>query len=318
MTMESLHPIRAVAGRTGLSSHVIRAWEKRYGAVEPVRTATNRRLYTERDIERLKLLKRAIDGGRGIGHVADLPDDELQRLVAADGTLPAASQAAGPGADDTPGRLVASCLEAIDLLDPKSLEECLLRASIGMPTLRFLEDVVMPLMDQVGERWHNGRLRPAHEHLATATVRSVLGSLISPGPVEPGAPELVVATPAGQWHELGALAGAVAAAAAGWRVTYLGTNLPAEDIAAAVRERKARAVAISLVYPENDAHLHAEIARLHRVLPEGTTLVAGGRAAPSYAPALTRMGAVQVTSLADLTHALAAARTAGGGRRSTG
>ncbi len=309
MTIESLHPIRAVAGRTGLTSHVIRAWEKRYGAVEPVRTATNRRLYTESDIERLKLLKRAIDGGRGIGHVATLPDDELQRLVAADGPLPAAGQAAGPGAAP-PERLVAGCLEAIHLLDPKSLEECLLRASIGMPTLRFLEDVVMPLMDQVGERWHEGKLRPAHEHLATATVRSVLGNLISPGPVDPGAPELVVATPAGQWHELGALAGAVAAAAAGWRVTYLGANLPAEDIAAAARERKARAVAISLVYPESDAHLHAEIARLHRLLPEGTTLVAGGRAASSYAPALTRMGAVQVTSLADLSQALAAVRSA--------
>jgi DNA-binding transcriptional MerR regulator/methylmalonyl-CoA mutase cobalamin-binding subunit len=302
----SLHPIRAVAGRTGLSSHVIRAWEKRYGAIQPVRTSTNRRLYTERDIERLKLLKQAIQGGRGIGSVALLPDLELQRLVSADGSSPAAPPAVAAPAAEPSEHHVATCLEAVRRLDAAALEDRLLAASISMPTLRFLDEVVMPLMHRVGELWHQGEVRPAHEHMASAVVRSVLSNLITWRSPDPGSPEVVVVTPAGQWHELGALAAAAAAASAGWRVTYMGANLPAEDIAAAARARSARAVALSLVYPEDDLHLHSEIVRLRKLLPQGTALLAGGRAASSYARTLSQTGAIRVVTVTDLALELAA------------
>ena len=84
MNHEQGHPIRVVARRTGLTSHVIRVWEKRYGAVSPLRTPTNRRLYSDRDVERLQLLHRAILAGHSIGQIAQLPNERLRALVAAD------------------------------------------------------------------------------------------------------------------------------------------------------------------------------------------------------------------------------------------
>src|SRR5262245_25366803 len=99
MNREQGYPIRAVARRTGLTSHVIRVWEKRYGAVSPMRTPTNRRLYSDTDVERLRLLHQATLAGHSIGQIAQLPNERLQALVAADDlgapTLPKLSRA-GP------------------------------------------------------------------------------------------------------------------------------------------------------------------------------------------------------------------------------
>jgi MerR family transcriptional regulator, light-induced transcriptional regulator len=78
-----------VAHRTGLTSHVIRVWEKRYAAVSPLRTSTNRRLYLDSDVERLQLLRRATLAGHSIGQIARLPTEGLRALVAADETVSA-------------------------------------------------------------------------------------------------------------------------------------------------------------------------------------------------------------------------------------
>jgi methylmalonyl-CoA mutase cobalamin-binding subunit len=101
-----------------------------------------------------------------------------------------------------------------------------------------------------------------------------------------------VATPAGQLHELGALLVGAIAANLGWQVTSLGASLPALEIAGAACQKKARAVALSLVYPEDDANLPGELTRLREALPEDTTLLVGGRAMPAYRDVLQRLGAV--------------------------
>ena len=86
---EARHPIKMVARLTGLSPYVLRIWEQRYGAVEPQRTATNRRLYSSQDVERLSLLREVTQAGYNIGQVATLPADKLRQLAAASGVVPA-------------------------------------------------------------------------------------------------------------------------------------------------------------------------------------------------------------------------------------
>src|SRR3954453_16918076 len=87
--------------------------------------------------------------------------------------------------------------------------------------------------------------------------------------------QLVVATPNGQLHELGALLASAAASNLGWLVTYLGASLPAAEIAGAARQNQARAVALSLVYPEDDQKLEGELFRLRESLPAEVTLLVG-------------------------------------------
>lgn len=314
MSAEALHPIRAVAMRTGISTHVIRAWEKRYNAVSPRRTGTNRRLYSNEDIERLQLLKMATDAGRGISHVAGLKDAELRKLVAADGVPPANLDSERLGQGDTPsGHHLEKCLASIRALDVRGLETALLQATVTLAPQKLVEEVVVPLMIRVGDMWQQGTIRPAHEHLASSVIRTLLGNMTNAYDTPAGAPDLLVATPAGQVHEFGALAAAVTAASEGWRVSYLGPNLPAEDIAAAAVHRKARAVALSMVYPSDDAQLHGELLRLRRLLPGDTKIVVGGRSAIAYDSTLAEISAGRVGDLAELREMLRAIRIQGQG-----
>ena len=115
---------------------------------------------------------------------------------------------------------------------------------------------------------------------------------------------LVVATPVGQLHELGALLAGAAAANLGWHVTYLGASLPAAEIAGAARQSRARAVALSLIYPEDDPRLPGELTALRQALPPETALIVGGRAMAAYRKLLTGLGAVLVEDLKELGLAL--------------
>ena len=298
------HPIRVVSRRTGLSPDVLRAWEKRYRAVEPARKG-NRRTYSDADVERLLLLRRATLLGRSIGQVASLETAELRRLVAADEE--AAAVAPGPAAarrkDARPERQGArahleACLEAVQDLDGHRLEGHLSRALVEMGGIAVQDDLVIPLMQRIGVLWKDGALRVAHEHLVSAVVRTFLGRLGGQADASGSAPRLVMATPSGQHHELGALVGAATAASEGWDVAYLGPNLPAEEIAAAVRLREARAAALSIVYPPDDARLAEELRRLAELMPPGTELVAGGASAAGYASILDAIGAVRLPDMA--------------------
>ena len=167
--------------------------------------------------------------------------------------------------------------------------------ALSRPVL--MADVVIPLMHSLGSAWQEGSVRAAHEHLATAVVRTFVGSLNGAFQVAASAPCVVVTTPAGQLHEIGALIAAATAAADGWRTTYLGPSLPADEIAGAARQNEARAVALSLVYPTDDPHVVSELKKLKQFLPTTTHLIVGGRGASAYRRVLDEIGATQPPDL---------------------
>lgn len=303
------HSIRVVAKRTGLSPHLIRVWEKRYQAVEPSRTNTNRRLYSDAEIERLSLLRDITNSGHSIGNIAALPTERLRQLAhealaqkpASRSTTPSVgtSSSASPGA-----ALVEECVEAVKALNPKALQDVLVRGSVLLGMQGLLQTVIAPLAQSIGELWREGTITAAHEHFATAVLRTQLGQMTK-GFAEPdNAPTVIVCTPAGQLHELGALLAGATASSLGWRVAYLGPSLPAAEIAGAAIQRRARAVALSLVYPEDDSRLESELASLRQLLPQSVAIVAGGRAMNAYRPALDRISAHQVRDLNQLADTL--------------
>lgn len=297
-----LHTIDAVARRTGLSAHVIRIWEKRYRAVEPARTATNRRQYSEENIERLSLLRDLARSGQSIGSIARLPTDKLREIAAA---------AAGTGRDRpaapadrpapvSPNGLIEDGFVAIQNLDARAFEIVLRRAELAFGTQGMLHRVAAPLAQRMGDLWREGTITAAHEHFASSVLRTFLAHAARGFAADADAPRLVVATPAGQLHELGALLVAALAANLGWRITYLGASLPAPEIAGAAVQNRARAVALSLVYPADDAKLGAELVRLRELLPPEVAVVVGGRALSAYRPVLDRIGAFSADELADV------------------
>ncbi len=311
---EPRHPIQVVARRTGLSPDLLRAWERRYGVVTPGRSAGSHRLYSDADIERLNLVRQALAGGRRIHQVARLSPPELRSLLEEDrsarGPAPVpfvaqkgAGEPNGPAADD-----LAPFLAAVRGLDQARLEALLADAALRLPVPLLVEQVLRPLLDQVGHEWTSGSLRISNEHLASAAVRSFIGGLRTAQPAPSGAPELIVATPAGQLHELGALTVALVAEADGWLVTYLGPNVPADDLAAAARQRAPRAIALSITYPPDDPQLARELTRLRRALPPAVALVVGGASAAAYERTLRELGAQLVDEPAALRRHLDALR----------
>lgn len=294
------HPLRVVVNRTGLSPDLLRAWERRYGAVKPSRTAGGQRVYTDRDIERLRLLHRATLGGRAIGQVAELPTDQLEMLVREDeaAQLVPRAQAPGAAARSAAEDFVSVCLAAIERLDAPALETTLKRAALALSSTQLIDTVIAPLLARIGDRWHDGLLRPAHEHLASAVIRRILSWVIETFEIAEGAPLVVVGTPASLLHELGAMLAAAAAAGEGWRVIYLGPNLPADEIAAAARDTGAQLVALSVIHPARDPHVAAQLQQLALALGPDVPLAVGGAAAQSYEPQLARLANARL--LADL------------------
>lgn len=278
----------AVSRRTGLSPHVIRAWERRYAAVTPSRFGANRRLYSQEESDRLLLLAQLTRAGHAIGNIARLPTEDLRKMT--DTLAPA-----NPGR--APSGLLTEGMEAVARLDAAALEKVLRQGALEMGCQGVLQRLVAPLGQAIGEGWRKGELTAAHEHFATAVMRTFLGYVISPFTHVENAPLVVVGTPAGQLHELGALMAGAVAVHLGWNVVYLGAGLPSVEIAGVALQRNARAVALSVIYPEDDPRLPAELGRLRGALAPATQLIIGGRAAAAYAETLNTIGAVLVADL---------------------
>lgn len=278
---EPRHPIRVVAERTGVTPTLLRAWERRYGVVEPGRSAGGQRLYSDADVERILMLRRASDAGRAISSVAELDNAGLSALLAEDR---AAREALAVNASKPGGsREVHAAMAAVEALDPTRLEQVLRRGVVALGGARFLDELVTPLLVGIGERWRAGELRPAHEHVAVAVVKQILGSMLERARSAATGEYLVVGTLSGERHELGAMLAATVAALEGWRVVFTGEDLPPEEIALAAGSVNARLVGISVMNPLDWEGLADQVRRLVAELPESASVVLGGRAAVDLA-----------------------------------
>ncbi len=294
MNVARLFPVRVVSRRTGLSPHVLRVWERRYGAVAPQRSSGNRRLYSEIELQRLETLASLTRAGHAISQISGLSTadleallhEEQQKVLSYSGN--ARSYLTKAGAE--PAEFLSAAFNAVSALDIGGLEESFDRAALALGYSGLIEQVMAPLIEQIGSAWSAGKIAAAHEHAASSLIKDYLARSAPPYG-DPAGPGVVVATPAGQLHELGAVLCAAVARKCGWRVTYLGPSLPAAEIAGAALHHGVALVALSIVFPHNDPQLPGQIERLRRLLPEEITLVAGGRAAPAYQQALEAAGA---------------------------
>ncbi len=268
--------------RTGLSVEVLRAWERRYAVVRPLRSEDGRRLYSDADVERLGLLHLAARAGRSVAALASQSTAELRRMVAEDAERASTRPA-------LPASYREQAMEAVRALAPERFESLLRRALLSLGALTFLEQLVAPLLVDIGDAWHEGRITVAHEHAASGTLLQLLGWLTRALEVPGDAPRVALATPRGEHHAFGAMMAAAAAAHDGWHVTWLGTDLPAAQVAAGAKQGSARVVALSAAShgPGLDRELSALRARLQRHVP----LLVGGAGAARLAdtPGVTKV-----------------------------
>jgi methanogenic corrinoid protein MtbC1 len=246
----------------------------------------------------LTLLREATLAGRQIGQVAGLETEELRALVAEDHAAMARFPGSVPVSSDiSAGSHIAACLSAVHRLDAQELQFQLERSALQLSQPRLLEEVLVPLIQEIGELWEQGTLRVAHEHVATAVTRSFLSNLQSTVVPSGTAPSIVVATPSRQLHELGALLVAAAAASEGWKVLYLGPDSPSDEIAAVAIMRGSKAVALSIVYPSDDPLLGSELKKIRRLLGDDILMMIGGRAASAYETQILEASGLLITDM---------------------
>ena len=260
-----MYPIKAAAELTGLSTETLRAWERRHGAVQPTRDAKGRRLYDPATITRLSRLHSLTRRGHPIRDLAALDDAALERL------LDDRRQAAYGGVEALPSRMLDAIADyRVDEFD-RDLSVAI--ATLPMPVL--LARVVMPLLREVGQRWSDGRLAIAQERLVSSLLRMRLLAVLTPPPREQR-PRVLFATLSGERHELGLIGAALQAHEAGMPVLYLGTELPAAEIARVAEKLGVSGVALSSVDPGQARLALEELRELDAALAPGVPVWLGG------------------------------------------
>jgi methylmalonyl-CoA mutase cobalamin-binding domain/chain len=281
-----------------VTPHVLRAWERRYRVVTPVRSEGGQRLYSDLDVERLRLLRRLTGRGHGIGQLAKLSNEELERIIR-DEEPPDQQPEAEVASESRVGEFQSAALRAAQRLDAGELQSVLERAAVSLGVPVFLEQVASPSIREIGHGWENGTLTVGQEHLATVVFRGVLGWIIETVEANDRTARLLVATPAGQVHELGALLAGAAAASEGWDVVYLGADLPASEVLSAAAQAGVHAVALSIVLPTADASLMRNLTEIREGLPPDVSLFLGGAAVDDDPERFSKLGARTIGSLSD-------------------
>lgn len=267
--------IGALARATGVPVETLRTWEMRYGFPAAERKPSGHRVYAPLVVARLRRVAEALRRGHRAGEVVGATDAELDRLTAA-----AAAPDPRPSSVLPASATVAELLDMVRVFDRDRLTAALLADWARLTPVAFLTDRIGPLVTGVGDGWAAGRLDIRHEHFLAERVGDLLRALRLPFDLRAAGPEAICATLPGEAHGLGLQMAALVLAAAGLRVTYLGTEVPLREIVALARDLSVRVVAISVSEAADRADAAAQLARLRRGLPRGVALVLGGAGAP--------------------------------------
>ena len=225
--------------------------------------------------------------GHRIAQLSELDADTLIEIVGSQFSGGAPADSTKPGIA-TPSKFLKASRAAVFDLDEQAFEATLNRAAATLTRPALFDEIIVPLVVEIGENWATGKLKIVNEHMASSVLLYFLRDMLSAFRPMPSMPKMIVATPVNHWHELGALIAAIIAAEAGWGVYYYGPNLPAEEIAAAALYKSASAIALSVVYLDADRHILREINRLCN-FTEGLTIIVGGRGVQSYRAELKQM-----------------------------
>ncbi|HEY0037994.1 MAG TPA: MerR family transcriptional regulator [Longimicrobium sp.] len=284
--------IKRVAHLTGINPATLRAWERRYGLVAPDRTGSGYRLYTDEDVAMLSRIKALVDEGLTIG-------EAITRVRRGSEPLPA--DGAGPSVREARARM----LEALLAFDRRGALEAYDSIS-NLPPVRRVEEVLLPLVREVGDLWGCAEIGVAEEHFASALIREKLAGIMED--LDTGTargPEAVCVGLAGERHEFGLMGICINLATRGWRVLYLGADLPMDEVQRVVQTRRPALLCTSVVNQMGTAEFRRLVRELRDMAPPETEIVIGGPGLPDSTAVADVAGVHVAEELVGLVHATA-------------
>ena len=265
--------IGELSRRAGVSGHVLRAWERRYGLLQPVRSDGGFRLYTEADERRIRQMRDHLARGLSAAEAAQatLQDDAAAGRVAAPGRLPAAA-----------GELAGALRHAFDAFDEPAAQAILDRLVSDLSVTAVMREIVLPYLAELGDRWERGDASIAQEHFASNLIRGRLAGLAR-GWGDGSGPRAILACPPGERHDLALMIFGVTLNRQGWRIGYLGADTPVEELTRTAAADPPDLAVLAATLRGALEPLTAELAALARTAP---LALAGAGAAPQLAAAV--------------------------------
>lgn len=282
----SKYRIRTVSQMTGLSPALIRAWEARYRLVVPERTPAGYRLYSDEDVAMLVGAQRLVQRGIAPMEVAQLPRAHLREASGAAVHEPPLPSSVVGGFSEHVERLVA----AFARFNQVEAESLLSRPLSMLPPLEACRQILVPLMRELGDRWHRGEISVAVEHFGTSLIRAKLVMLLETTRHRGNHNTVLCACPPGDLHEGGLLMFALEAGQQGWQPIYLGPDLPLVALGAAVKQAQPGLVALSVVMRRDAHELQHLLDGIHQAVAGVSPVLLGGPGIASHEEQVLRSG----------------------------
>ena len=290
--------MKFVAQQTGLTTHAIRVWEKRYAAVVPTRSPSNRRLYSVGDLRRLKKLAKITQAGHSIGQVAKLSDLELEELCKHVSLSSEPKRRPKKIADTNPyitehfsgsESCIRSCVDAINQMNARKLSDLLQDAENSLGLTELLVSVLDPLITRLSATKDRDSALTACNSFANSILRSLLSRKSTEKNPGQSGQLLLITTPTGQWEEVGAILTDLFGRSLGWRSLYLGPDLPADEIILAAAQNIPSAISIVIAEHRADNTVAEELIKIRDGV-KNIPLLVGGHASSGYAKLIRDIG----------------------------
>jgi DNA-binding transcriptional MerR regulator len=252
--------IGELSRRLGVSDHVLRAWESRYGLLQPVRSAGGFRLYSEADALRVRRMQAHLAHGLSAAEAARAVLGEDSGAGADPGQ--ATERRAPPAVSELSGAL----RQALDGFDEPAAQAVLDRLVSDLSLTTVLRDVVLPFLTELGERWERGTASVAQEHFASNVIRGRLAGLAR-GWGNGYGPRAVLACPPGELHDLALMVFGIVLNRNGWRIDYLGMSTPVDELTRTVDARRPDLVVLAATLPESLEPFAAQLTALAQRAP---------------------------------------------------
>ena len=251
--------IGELSRRLGVSDYVLRAWENRYGLLQPVRSPGGFRLYSEEDEWRIRRMQAYLADGLSAAEAA-------RAALSGDASTPPRRPAGAPLAASAGDGPSAALRQALDAFDEPAAQAVLDRLLADLSVAAVLRDLVLPYLADLGERWQRGTASVAMEHFASNLIRGRLAGLAR-GWGSGHGPQALLACPPGELHDMALMVFGIVLHRNGWRIGYLGASTPIEELERAVEASSPDLVVLASTLPETLEPLGPELASLARHAP---------------------------------------------------
>lgn len=293
--MNSKNTLKTASRKSGLTAHVIRAWEKRYGVVNPNRTDSNRRFYSDEEIEKLKLLKKATESGHSISSISNLPTEDLAKLVLGEekATIFKHKKLLPEKFDLRIKNVIEEFFQTAENYNSKKLQFLIYEIEDEYSQSIIIEEVILQILQKFDEKRKNDSISKISEQFIINELSFHLQQIINKIPDFENFPLLLTYAPIGGFQQIGSLISAAVAKMEKFRICNLGENLNSSEISLAVEKLNPAAISINMIFPFlKPDEIKKELLELKKIIPPKIKILLSGRTVWNYREEVNQIGGI--------------------------